>query len=285
MKRLNMLKYRLHVLWDKFKLGFFSRLAKWGLIVEHKRDCTIDLDTTVTPKCAPDIKSERYVFNVSYLIRKVEHIHEYWFETKKGKRLYTRYDDHILESKIEYRAELDAFFAHFSPKLRMWVYRNNPVVHSFYNTPVLDFPPKDSPIDLVLINTYRCDFSQCRYAFIFIINPVESTVPVEEVIEKSYRVLRNGLNERVVEINQILTGAENDGAMTSREGTPLSDNILCRHCGYPVFASKHSRYKFICINHGEIHYEDCMKVDPWKYEKALSNCMEELEYYCECPQD
>lgn len=284
MKRLERLNCRLHVLWDKFKLGFFSRLAKWGLFIEHKRHCTIDLDTGI-PISAPDIRGERYVFMVSYLIKKVEHIHEHWFETKKGKRIHTRYNDHIVESKIEYRAELESFFAHFSVRNRMWVHRKYPTAIF----PKMDKPDL-SPVSGLITKmaeheTHHCDFSKCRYSFIFTLSHVELTHPIEEVIEKSYRVLQSGLRERVVEINQILTGAENDGAMTSREGTPLSDNILCRHCGYPVFASKHSRYKFVCIHHGEINYEDIYRVDPKRYEDVLSRCMKELEHYCECPQD
>ena len=284
-RTLHLLKCRLQVLARKVAEEFFKFLAKLDLVVEHKKSYCNIVDSGL-PQRAPDITSDRFKFSVSYLIRNIETVNEYWFESKKGKKLFVVYADRILEHKICYRAELRSFFAHFSHRQRLWVHKHSPVVY-LHEFTAFD-PISDFSIDakkFVEAKTHRCDFSQCRYAFEFKLSLVTLNLPIEEVIAESYKVLRNGLNEKVVEINKLLTGVDNDGAMTSKNGMPLSDNIVCRACGYPVFASAKDNYGFECIHHGEIEYIDCDKVDPKKYEVILENCMFELEQFCECPQD
>ena len=106
-----------------------------------------------------------------------------------------------------------------------------------------------------------------------------------EVFSESYRVLKNGLTSKIPEINKTLTGAENDGELTSPSGCPLVDNLVCRECGYPVFAVPDKSYTYECIHDGEINYQSINRVDPKTYEGILTNCLTELERFCECPQD
>lgn len=273
------IRCRIHVLLDHFIEGVLHILSKVGLIVEHKKSYTNVFDQG-EPHSAPDIKSERFVFSVSYLIRKVEFVSEYWFETKHGKRIYTVYENHHEENRISYRADLKSFFCHFSHRHRQWVHKESPRIYvkkEKFLSPTLN--------DKYGIECYTCDFSKCRYALEFSIAPDALRNTAEEVISKSYKVLGDSLTSKIPEINKMLTGAENDGNLTSPKKCPLADNLVCRKCGFPVFATPTGRYIYECIHHGEIEYRDVDRVDPKKYEGILTNCMFELERFCECPQD
>ena len=256
-------------------------LAQWGVVVEHKKDYTNIIDDG-QPQTAPDLKSERFVFSVSYIIRKVEFISEYWFETKRGKRVFTVYENHHVDLRVTYRADLKSFLAHFSHKFSKWVHASCPTVV----IPKVSTPPFE-PVDF---QYHSCDFSKCRYAFNFNVNPdtIHNLVkaPAEEVIAESYRVLGNSLTSKIPEINEILTGVPNDGELTSPRNCPLVDNLVCRICGHPVFAVPDSAYIYECIHHGEIDFlGGTDRVDPKTYKDIYKNCLTELERFCECPQD
>lgn len=274
-------KCRTHVLISHLIERVLKTLSKWGLIVEHKKSYTNIFDQG-NPQTAPDLKSERFVFNVSYLIRKVEFISQYWFETKRGKRIFTMYDNHHVENRISYRAELKSFYAHFSHKHRMWVHREAPRV-VIQKTPGICTSWLEP--EMIKYEEHTCDFSKCRFALEVSLAHDALRNTAEEVISESYRVLGNSLTSKVPEINKTLTGAENDGNLTSPQNCPLADNLVCRKCGFPVFATPTGSYIYECIHHGEIEYRDVDRVDPKKYEGILSNCMFELERFCECPQD
>lgn len=273
-------KCRTHVLISHLIERVLKTLSKWGLIVEHKKSYTNIFDQG-NPQTAPDLKSERFVFNVSYLIRKVEFVSQYWFETKRGKRIYTVYDNHHVENRISYRADLKSFYAHFSHKQRMWLHSHSPKV-------VLH---KDNPLGTYSYDAnlryyyHTCDFSKCRFALEVSLTHDALRNTAEEVISESYRVLGNSLTSKIPEINKTLTGTENDGNLTSPQNCPLADNLVCRKCGFPVFATPTGSYIYECIHHGEIEYRDVDRVDPKRYERILTNCMFELERFCECPQD
>ena len=277
-RNLYIMKCRTHVLVSHLLERVLHALSKTGLIVEHKKDYTHVHDQG-NPQTAPDLKSERFVFSVSYVIYKIEFTSEYWFETKRGKRIYTVYENHHTESRVSFRAELKSFYAHFSHKIRMWVHRETPRVVIPTNAPIT-FAEQEMGF-----RYHTCDFSQCRFALEMRLASDQTHNTSEEVISESYRVLGNTLTSKIIPLNKILTGAENDGNLTSPQNCPLVDNIICRECGYPVFATPTGNYIFECIHHGEISYPDCERVDPKKYEGILANCMYELERFCECPQD
>lgn len=251
-------------------------LSKWGLVVEHKKNYTRVIHQGDI-KTAPDIASKRFIFAVSYAIHQVVSVSEYWFETKRGKKIFVMWENSHTENRISYRAELKSFFCHFSHRHKQWVHHQAPKVILYQ---------KNSPMNENMDFRYHtCDFSKCRYAFEMSIALDLNPTTAEEVISESYRVLGNSLRSRVTEINEILTGVKNDGNLTSPLGCPLADNLVCRECGYPVFAVPTSAYIYDCIHHGEIDYPRVDKVDPKTYEEILANCMTAIEHYCECPQD
>lgn len=282
-------KARLHVIFRNLAEKLFKLLAKLDLVVEHKKDYVNFLDNS-EPISAPDIKSDRYIFSVSYINRKVECVHEYWFETKKGRHLLDMWDEKMVESHISYRAELKAFFAHFSPRQRMWVYSHYPRVVLQLDDPV-PYAYDPSHLEKIHYVEHYCNFKDCRYAFEFrYAQPHNSETPAE-VISESYRAFSNGMPSKVTEINKILTGVDYDGELMSPDKTPLSENLLCRKCGLPVFASAKRKYEFWCIKHGELEYKDVARVDPIQYRDVLDNTMDILEDLTrnfattECPQD
>lgn len=276
-------KSRTHVRISHLIERVLKTLSKWGLIVEHKKDRTY-LHDQGDVHTAPDIKSERFVFYVSYVIRKVEFTSQYWFETKRGKRIYTVYDNHHVENRVSYRAELQSFFCHFSLKNRMWVHRNSPrvVVKEASNICSSFGMP-----EMVRFKYHTCDFSNCRYALEFSLAPDDTTkLTPDEVISKSYKVLGDSLTSKVPEINKILTGVNYDGEIVSPKDMPLCDNLLCKHCGLPVFASVEDKYKFDCLNHPDLDLSEVYRVDPTKYKEVLNMNLNTLESLIrECPQD
>ena len=270
------IKARLHVCTRNFLENFFLFLSKFNLVVVHKEHHVNFLDNNA-PIPAPDIKSDRYVFSVSYINRKVEYVNEYWFETKKGKIIFWMWDEKFLESHISYRADLQAFFAHFSPRQRMWVYRHSPrVMLQMDNSPNLAlYDPYH--VEQVFYKEHHCNFEECRYAFEFRYPQSHNSETPSEVISESYRAFSNGMPSKVTEINKILTGADYDGELVSPDKTPLSENLLCSKCGLPVFASAKHKYHFLCLEHGELEYFEVDRVDPIRYKNVLNNTMEILE--------
>lgn len=269
-RKLYLLKCRIYVLMRHTIERVLHTLSKWGFVVEHKKSYS-NIRDNGNVQTAPDLKSERFVFSVSYVISEVEFVNEYWFETKQGKRIFTVDENHHKENRVRYRADLKSFLCHFSHKHKQWVHSHAPKVV---------IPNKIS-------NSYdyhTCGFSKCRYAFEIRLAK-DSLSPTEEVISESCKVLSNSLMGRVTEINKILTGVENDGNLTSPSNCPLADNLVCKECGYPVFATKYGSYTFECINHGHREFHQIDKVDPKTYEAILRNCLTELEHFCECPQD
>ena len=90
----------------------FKFLAKCHLVLEHKKSYSKVIDLT-TPKSIPDIRSDRFVFEVSYVQRVIEFFSEYWFTDRKGKKLFVVWDNHHLECRVSYRADLKSFLCHF----------------------------------------------------------------------------------------------------------------------------------------------------------------------------
>ena len=279
-------KARLHVIFRNWAEKFFDFLSVHGFVVKHRKHSVEFLDNS-EPIPAPDIKSDRYIFSVSYVNRKVEYVDEYWFETKNGRHLLEMWDEKHTESHISYRAELQAFFAHLSPKQRMWVYKQTPVVAIKKDVYCTVYPALDR-LEGVEFITHRCNFEDCRYAFEFRYTQTHNSETPVEVISESYRAFSNGMPSKVTEINKILTGVDYDGELVSPAKTPLSENLLCRKCGLPVFASAERKYEFMCLKHGELEYPDVQRVDPIQYKDVLKFTMEILEdLICEseCPQD
>lgn len=279
-RNLYIMKCRMYVQMRHMTERVLHTLSEWGLIHEHKKSYTYNHDGDI--QTAPDLKSERFVFSVSYIIRKVDFIYEHWFETKRGKRIFIVGENHHRENRLSFRAELKSFYCHFSHKHRQWVHRESPkvVIQKVPHICTAWIEP-----EMVKFEEHTCDFSKCRFAFEISLAHDALHNTAEEVISESYRVLGNSLRSKVPEINKTLTGAENDGELTSPLGCPLADNLVCRQCGYPVFATPTGRHIYECIHHGEIGYVDIDKVDPRTYEGILANCMSELEHFCECPQD
>ena len=285
------LKCRAYILFRHLAEKILLKLSEWDLIYCHRVGCSSNTDDGVV-HTAPDITSDRFIFSVSYIFRKLESKYEYWFETKKGKRIFTVEDSHHLEHRISYRANLKAFFAHFSPRQRMWVDYVSPVVQLFEESYSYAFPDLRDETHIrgeLKVNTHRCDFSQCRYAFDFCYAPESLTTcrTSDEVFSESYRALEVQLTSKVTEINKILTGVNYDGEMMSPKNMPMSENILCRHCGLPVFASAENKYNFECLSHGELDFGQVRRVDPVEYKKVLEYTFDTLEalIHKSCPQD
>lgn len=281
-RNLYILKCRVYVLTRHLIEKVLLQLSNWGWIYCHRVYLTRPRDESGI-ESAPDFSSDRFIFSVSYIRRVIEFKHEYWFETLKGKRIFTVDESYHLEGRLIYRAELKAFFAHFPPRQRMWIHREAPVVYiqskpgSFY----------DESSDTVELKTHRCDFSQCRYAFEFSYAPEQySQVKLSEVISESHRAFGNQLTNKIPEINKILTGADYDGEMMSPNNMPLSNNLLCKKCGLPVFASSKDKYQFECLRHGELNHSEVIRVDPVEYQQVLGYTSEILEDLIEksCPR-
>lgn len=263
----------------------FKFLAKCHLVLEHKEEYNNIIDLT-SPQSLPDFCGDRFVFKVSYVQRILEFSSEYWFTNRKGKKLFVVWHNHHLEGRFSYRADLKSFLCHFSPRLKVWVDSNSPVVYLQQDSYPLSMHDYDLSRE-VAFKTHRCDFSQCRYAFEFShALPHINRMP-NEVLAESQKALKNRLTSKVSEINKILTGADYDGEIVSPKNMPLSQNLLCRHCGLPVFASAKDKYQFECLEHGELDYDWVMRVDPVEYEKVLGNTLDILEDLIQksCPQD
>ena len=276
-------KSRTHVRISHLLERVLHTLSKRGLIVEHKKNQTY-LHDHGDIRTAPSITTERFSFSVSYVIRKAEFTSQYWFETKQGKRIYTVYDNHHVETRVSFRAELQSFFVHFSPRHRVWVHRNSPRV-VIRDVPLICaslFEP-----EMVRFKYHTCDFSKCRYSLEFCIAPDNPTnLTPDEVISKSYKVLGDSLTSKVSEINKILTGVDYDGDIVSPKNMPLCDNLLCKYCGLPVFASAEDKYKYDCLKHPDLDRSEVYRVDPTKYKEVLNMNLDTLESLIrECPQD
>ena len=279
-------KARLHILTRNFLEKFFKLLAQLNLVVEHKKKYVNFLDNS-EPKPLPDIESDRYIFSVSYIDRKVEYVNQYWFESKRGKKLFVMWDDRSLEAIVSHRAELKSFYVHFSPKFRRWVNREHNRVALFKNSLTHAVLSEDDFATKVEVETHTCDFSECRYAleFRYALDSNTKETP-SEVISKSYEALKSGMPSKVTEINKILTGVDYDGEIVSPQKTPLSENLLCRKCGLPVFASAERKYHFMCLKHGELDYNEVDRVDPIRYNDVYRNTLDLLEdliHESECP--
>lgn len=281
-RKFYILKCRASVLFQNLAEKILLRLSKWGWVHCHKVTYT-NIKDCGSVQYAPDLVSSRYIFSVSYILRRLESVSEYWFETKKGKRIFTVDESYHAEGRVSYKADLKSFFAHFSPRQKMWVHSNSPVIQFSNFNGYLSKSPFSNPVPQVEVKTHRCDFSQCRFAFEF---SYALDMP-SEVLPQSYRVLGNQLTSKVSEINKILTGADHDGEMVSPKNMPLSENLLCRQCGLPVFASAEDKYHFECLNHGELYYDKVMRVDPVEYQKVLGYNLDTLEALIKksCPQD
>jgi len=280
---LHLWKNRVKVLFRNLAIKVLTKLSEWGLVYHHKNAWT-DCNDDGKVHSSPDISSDRYTFSVSYILRQFETKREEWFTTNQGKLLLMVEDYHHTDFRIEYRADLKAFLAHFSPRQKMWVYRHSPVVSLHY-----DFQELSLDFDkMVTFKTHHCDFTKCRYAYTFSYAPDLDTgkVPLE-VLAESQIALKRGLTSKVSEINKILTGADYDGELMSPKKMPLSENILCRKCGFPVFASAENKYHFECLHHGELDYEWVKRVDPVEYQSVLRNTFDILESLIQksCPQD
>ena len=271
------LKCRTHVLMRNFVEKYFLFLAKYDLVKVHKVHDTRIHDLS-SPQSLEDIKNDRFEFGVSYVNRLIEFVDEYWFASKRtGKKLFVVWENSNTEGRLSYRLSLKSFFAHFSPRFRVWVYQNSPVVCLPTNMfEGLKNFTEDSPVEPIKMESHRCDFSQCAYAFEFSYDVASGLTP--EVISQSYKAILNGMTSKVPEINKILTGADCDGELLSHRNMPLSDNLLCRHCGLPVFASARSKYQFECILHGELVREWVKRVDPMTYAEVMDYNLEHLEY-------
>ena len=269
------LKNRVKVLSRAWNINVLDFLCKHNFGVSYHESQYVQTVDCSDPTRQEDIKTDRFVFEVSYIHRKTVGVDERWYySTRSGRRLFILSDHHEETHRLEYRAELKSFFAHFSPRMRQWVHKSSPVVQGFY-TP--EFSPCTSePTKPVLINTYRCDFSQCRYAFSFSFDRVSGLT--SEVLQQSYKALKRSLTNQVITINKILTGADNDGEMMSSSNMPMCENLLCRHCGLPVFASPRNKYHFECLRCGELIHAQVDRVDPVRYERVRENTLEELEY-------
>lgn len=284
-RKLYILKCRGYILLRHLTEKILLKLSQWDLIYCHRVGYS-DTNDDGAIHTAPDITSNRFIFSVSYVLRKIESKYEYWFETHRGKRIFTVEESHHVEHRISYRAELKAFYAHFSPKQRMWIHRNAPVVQVLEE--VFAYPDMTAdPLEGVEVKTHRCDFNQCRFAFDFCYAPTLHIGVSYEVLTESQKALEVQLTSKVSEINKILTGANYDGEMMSPKNMPLSENILCRHCGLPVFASAENKYQFECLAHGELEYEWVKRVDPVEYKKVLGYTLDTLEALIQksCPQD
>lgn len=273
-----LLRNRLQAWSKSLPVSFLKFLSEKRLIVLHECHRT-DVRTLTYPRNLEDLKTGRFVLSMSYVQEKVTTTDEFWFETKKGKRIYTVQDDSLAHTVFRYRAQLESFYAHFDHKTHMWVHRKSPVV-LIKDNPVFS---KDYTQNIDC-KTYHLDFSKCQYKMEFTLDYEPKIYPSEEVLERSYEVLINELMGKVSEINELLTGVKYDGALMSPDGLPLSDNLVCRHCGCPVFASKEGHYKFLCPNHGVLEFDGCVKVDLVRYKSLLENCECTLERFC-CPQD
>lgn len=285
-RNLYILKCRAYILTRHLIEKILLKLSEWNLIYCHRVGVSNNTDDGKIHH-SPDIISDRFIFSVSYVIRKFEIKREYWYETKKGKRIYTIEDTHHIEGRLSYRAELKSFFAHFSPRHRMWVDYTQPTVQLLEeDMKAFDFLETRATRP-IKVETHRCDFSQCRYAFEFTFDLCQGKEVSPEVISESYRALGIQLTSKVTEINKILTGADYDGEMMSPKNMPLSENILCKHCGLPVFASARNRYQFECLAHSELDYEEVRRVDPIEYHRVLDNTLDILEHLTQksCPQD
>ena len=280
------IKCRVHILFRHYVENCLLKLSEWGFIKCHRNSYSNTTDDGVVHSL-PNLSTDRFIFSVSYVLIKVERKYEYWFETKKGKRIFTVDENHHVEHRVSYRAYLKAFFAHFSPKQRLWVYRNAPVVDLFEDTKMYpDF--SDPNVRQVETKTHHCDFSKCRFAFDFAYAPDLNPIGMSsEVISQSYRALEVQLTSKVSKINKILTGADYDGEMMSPRNMPLCNNLLCRKCGLPVFASAGDKYQFDCLRHGDIPYDEVMRVDPIEYQQVLGYTSDILDDLIKksCPQD
>lgn len=278
-------KRRLQVVLRNLNIKILDFLYHHNLGVSYYESVYVKNEDLTSPQRQPDMETDRFKFVVTYIHRWTIGVDERWYySTRSGKRLLILSDYHQEAHRLDYRAELKSFYAHFSPRERMWVHSNDPAVcfvHEFtgFDKPTGDFI--DRPVEF---KTHRCDFSQCRFAFSISFDKTHGLTP--EVLSQSYKDLKRDLTSKVPEINKILTGADYDGEMMSPKKKPLCDNLVCRQCGLPVFATD-DRYHFDCLVHGEIAYARVNRVDPVTYQVILRNTTEILEDLIrkKCPQD
>lgn len=276
-RKLYLFKNRVQVWLRHLTEKILLKLSEWRIITCHKVNFSNIYDDGDIQH-SPDIVTDRYIFSVSYVLRKIETVHEYWFQFKNGgRRIFICEDYHHCEGRVSYRAELKAFYCHFSPKHRMWVDHTRPTAQFLVENMEAFDSLETRATRPIEVKTHRCDFSQCRYAFEFSYDLDTNKDMSSEVISQSYRVLGNQLRSKQTEINKILTGADYDGEMMSHKNMPLCDNILCVKCGLPVFASTEGKYMFECLNHGNLNVEDVRRVDPVTYEDTMRYCMDYLE--------
>lgn len=266
-----LLKGRVTVLLHKALEKFFDFLwFRLHLVNKHCRFGVFERTSPMEIHKVPDIKDSRFVFSVSYTQRVFDDFNELWYETKRGKRLYTISDYRVTFGKYDYRAELEAFYAHFSPKDKRWVYKRAPKVVLI----------EELPDGRITFDHKELDFSQCRFAFSYkVLEPTR-----KDFQEESYEALKQGLRDKVVEINEILTGAKYDGAILSPAGYPLADNLVCAECGCPVFCTS-VPYAYKCINHGLVASYQLRVVSNEEFLERFEDWEHAIYEYSESPQD
>ena len=258
------------------KKSVYELLAKLRLVVKHVKSDTIIKDSQ-SPIALPDIMTNRFVFSNSYLLRDIMFIDEYWFESRRGKKLFVITDRKERQYRLSFRLDLKNFLAKFPRNHEVWVDRKRTTVVIPENFKSFAFNENNKTIDRVNTETYHCDVTDCRYAYEFSYNVEEKVFPLEDVISESCRVISSGLMSKIEEINEKVTkGVKNDGELTSRGSQPLAENIVCRKCGYPVFHSSFNRYGYECINHGELYRDNVYRVDNKQYQDNMKNCIEAL---------
>lgn len=240
------------------KVSLFDFLAKHGIVKKHvNNDCGVIYSTL--PTRLEDLKGDRYVYNMSYIYKKVKEVHECWYETNDGKRLFTLSDEEKIHQHLEFRADLHHFLVRFSPfdGDHVWVDVTKYAPLTFYN---------------------------CRRKFTFPLNVplIDPKNPPFEVISKSYKEFKDLTDKNIPDINLTLSGVKNDGWLVDKDNHPLCENILCKGCHCPVFSTdSRSPYIYNCINHGIIDHTLVNRVSHNVFEESLRYNFNHLKKYCE----
>ena len=265
-------------------LTALSLLAKFtGLVREHEHS-GVTTSIQEGPTVLPDIKAGRGEYKVSFTYSLLTDTYEHWFNTRKGKRIFTVDDSEECTKGVhDFRLELVRFEVRFNPFTTITVERPNMtflkdiVLPERKSMRVKPFDPSES-LKPIGMNHYTVDFSEARYS-IQVSHPI-SAIEKEESLKNALKIIERQLKGKDKEVNELLTGIKNDGEFVTLEGDVLAKNIVCAYCGLPAFVSKDSQeHTYTCIREHTINNlpgDNVYRVDPVDYAIILGNTKEEL---------
>jgi hypothetical protein len=258
----------------------FSLLHKYNLVVQHSIHYHGSVYGDGRDRVIPynDIRTSRGRFSTSYVLRLHRDKDEEWYESKKGKRLFTYQDLFREEIHLSWRAEPQEFEIHINPWTSHRVFRKNAPLFKVMVLDRLDSPFKLNE-DLVKpvnqVKSYYLDFPNARIAYNY---SIRYDISEEEAVNLIWDQLKTHLEQKSTDINFRITGIQDEGNLKTRDFYTLTEDMICPKCRLPVFETGRNDLPYFCMRHEKM---SAAVKDKKEYDYMLDLFKGELLKYCE----